>query len=322
MTSYRQAGVDLEGADRHVRAIGPAVTATWGTDVVGNFGGFAAGIRVPVGYRNPILMLTADGVGTKIEIARQLDAWGGIGYDIVAMVVDDLAAVGARPLALVDYLAVGQLMPNRDTTIVKSIAAACEEAGTALVGGETAEHPGVMNADQVDLAATALGVVEEGAALGPERVRLGDVIVGLRSPNLRSNGFSLVRSIVAGRDLDEPLGENSLGEVLLSPSVIYSPAVQRALAACEVHAGVHVTGGGIPGNLPRALPAELGYELESWEAPAIFALLSKWGDVSDEEMARAFNLGVGFCLICPPSEAASVIEHAGHEARVIGKVTG
>lgn len=302
--------------------MGPAVTATWGTDVVGSFGGFAAGIRVPAGYRNPILMLTTDGVGTKIEIARQLDTWDGIGYDLVAMVVDDLAAVGARPLALVDYLAVGQLTPSRDTAIIESIAAACAQAGTALIGGETAEHPGVMKEDQVDLAATALGVVEEGAALGPERVRTGDVIVGLRSPNLRSNGFSLVRSIVAGRDLDIPLGEGSLGEVLLSPSVIYSPEVQRTLKACEVHAGVHVTGGGIPGNLPRALPAELGYELDNWDVPPIFGLLSKWGDVSDEEMGRAFNLGVGFCLICAPSEANSVIDHVGHEARVIGKVTG
>jgi len=322
LTSYREAGVDLEAGERHVHAIGAAVTSTWGPDVIGQFGGFAAGLRVPLGYRQPILMMTTDGVGTKLELARQLQLWQGVGWDLVAMVADDLAALGARPLALVDYLATGRLDPTRDTVIVESIAAACAEAQVALLGGETAEHPGVMANEQVDLAATALGVVEEEAVLGPARVRAGDVIVGLRSPNLRSNGFSLVRAIVAGRDLDEPVGELSLGEALLAPSVIFSPAVQLVLARCEIHAAAHITGGGIPGNLPRSLPRGWGYELVGWEAPPIFGLLSRWGGIAEADMAATFNLGIGFCLVCPPTEADNVIAAAGHEASVIGRVTG
>jgi phosphoribosylformylglycinamidine cyclo-ligase len=290
--------------------------------VVGDFGGFAAGVRLPPGYRDPILMITTDGVGTKLELARRLDRWEGVGFDLVAMVVDDLAAVGAKPLALVDYLAVGALDSSRDALIVESIAAACEAAEIALVGGETAEHPGVMDPDQVDLAATALGVVEHGAELNPDRVRRGDVIVGLQSPNLRSNGFSLVRAIVAGRDLHQPVGEQTLGETLLSPAVIYSPGVQRALAVGEIHAAAHITGGGIPGNLPRALPAGLDYQLDSWEVPPIFSLLAAWGNLSRDEMASTFNLGIGFCLICPPSAVEAVAMAAGHDARVIGRVLG
>lgn len=322
MTSYRRAGVDLAGAESHVEAIGATVTSTWGADVVGRFGGFAAGIRIPAGYRDPILMLTTDGVGTKLELARRFERWDGVGYDLVAMVVDDLAAVGAKPIAVVDYLAVGQLDADRDKAIVDSIAAACREAGTALLGGETAEHPGVMDPDQVDLAATALGVVENGAELGPDQVRTGDVIVGLRSPNLRSNGFSLVRSIFTGRDLEETLEGHPLVDVLLSPSVIYSPAVLRVLERSEIHAAVHVTGGGLPGNLRRVLPPGMDYELDTWDIPAIFNLVATRGEVSEAEMASTFNLGIGFCLICPPSEVEKVIGLAGHDARVIGRVTG
>lgn len=322
MTGYRRAGVDLAGADRHVQAIGSTVTATWGADVIGKFGGFAAGIRIPPGYRDPILMLTTDGVGTKLELARQYDRWEGVGSDLVAMVVDDLAAVGAKPIAVVDYLAVGQLEASRDAIIVDSIARACRGAGTALLGGETAEHPGVMEPDQVDLAATALGVIENGAELGPEKVRRGDVIVGLRSPNLRSNGFSLIRSIFARRELEETFEGQSLIEAFLSPSVIYAPAVERVLAKSEIHAAAHVTGGGLPGNLPRALPDGLDYELGSWDIPAIFNFVATRGELPDEEMAATFNLGIGFCLICPASEADTVIGVAGHEARIIGRVTG
>lgn len=317
MTSYRRAGVDLASAERHVQAISSTVTATWGADVIGKFGGFAAGIRMPAGYRDPILMLTTDGVGTKLDLARQYDRWEGVGYDLVAMVADDLAAVGAKPLAVADYLAVGKLEASRDAAIVGSIAAACREAGMALLGGETAEHPGVMERDQVDLAATALGVIENGAELGADKVRPGDVIVGLRSPNLRSNGFSLVRSIFTGYVL-----EDALVDTLLSPSVIYSPAIERVLAECEVHAAVHVTGGGLPGNLPRVLPDSMGYELSTWEIPAIFNVLASRGELSETEMAATFNLGIGFCLICPPSEVEAMIAIAGHDARAIGRVTG
>lgn len=320
MNTYRSAGVSLRGADRHVEAIAPLVTSTWGPLVEGSFGGFAAGIRIPAGYQNPILMMTTDGVGTKLELARQTGRWDGVGYDLVAMVIDDLAATGARPLGLVDYMAVGALDPERDTRVVASIAAACREGGVALLGGETAEHPGVIPPDQVDLAAAALGVVEAGAELGPTRVSEGDLVVGLASPNLRSNGFSLVRQIVAERDLDQPFpGEAaSLAEVLLQPSVLYSPVVQPSLADC--HAAVHVTGGGLVGNLPRVLPAGLGIEIDpsSWEIPPVFQVLAQWGRVREHELYSIFNMGIGFCLIAAPEKTEKLISSTG--GILIGRV--
>jgi phosphoribosylformylglycinamidine cyclo-ligase len=306
---YRSAGVSLEGADRHVEAIAPLVTSTWTSSVVGSFGGFAAGIRIPPGYRNPTLMMTTDGVGTKLELARQTGLWDGVGFDLVAMVIDDLAAAGARPIGLVDYMAVGALDPERDTRVVASIAAACREAWVALLGGETAEHPGVMESDQIDLAAAALGVVEEGAELGPNRVSKGDLVIGLPSPNLRSNGYSLVRRIIADRDLKAsfPGDDASLGEVLLRHSLLYSPMVQPILGLC--HAAVHVTGGGLIGNLPRVLPEGLGVELRtsSWEVPAVFHILGEWGEIPESELFSVFNMGIGFCLIAPPETAETVL---------------
>jgi phosphoribosylformylglycinamidine cyclo-ligase len=208
VTSYREAGVDLDAADRHTDSIGSSVTRTWTNEVVGGFGGFAAGVRVPTGYVDPVLMMTTDGVGTKLEIARRAGLWGGVGRDLVAMCVDDLAAAGSKPIGFVDYLAVGSLDAERDTTIVESIADACLEASCPLLGGETAEHPGVMEPAAVDLAGAALGVVESAEVLGPERVGAGDLIVGLMSPNLRSNGFSLVRAVM-GADAGCAAGSGS-----------------------------------------------------------------------------------------------------------------
>jgi phosphoribosylformylglycinamidine cyclo-ligase len=313
MTSYRQAGVDLEGADRHVSAIDPLVTATWGPDVVGSFGGFAAGVRVPSGYRSPILMMTTDGVGTKLELARRSGMWDGVGYDLVAMCVDDLVTAGARPIALVDYMAVGALDEERDTAIVASISRACRDVGAALIGGETAEHPGVMAADAVDLAATALGIVEESDQLGPHRVRAGDVVVGLLSPNLRSNGFSLIRRLFEA-DLDDHI------ELFLEPSVLYTPTVLSAVASGGVRAGAHITGGGIPGNLPRALPDGLGARLDvgSWEPPPVFELIAERG-VSREDMFSTFNMGIGFCVIVDPASTDGIIGQ-GLSAAIIGEI--
>jgi phosphoribosylformylglycinamidine cyclo-ligase len=320
LNSYRSAGVSLQGADRHVEAIAPLVTSTWGSLVEGSFGGFAAGIRIPSGYQDPILMMTTDGVGTKLELARQTGRWDGVGYDLVAMVADDLAAAGARPLGLVDYMAVGALDSERDTRVIASIAAACREGGMALLGGETAEHPGAMRSDQIDLAATALGVVEAGEELGPARVSEGDLVIGLASPNLRSNGFSLVRQIVADRDLEQPFpGEAaSLGEVFLRPSVLYSPIVQASLARC--HAAVHVTGGGLVGNLPRVLPEGLGVEIDrrTWEVPSVFQVLAQWGQVPAHELYSIFNMGIGFCLIVSPDEVDRVT--SATRGTVVGRV--
>lgn len=327
MATYREAGVDLEGADRHVAAIGSLVTATWGNNVVGGFGGFAAGVELPPGYRQPVLMLSTDGVGTKLELARRTGIWSGVGFDLVAMCVDDLAAAGARPLGFVDYLAVGALDAERDATIVGSVASACATAGCALLGGETAEHPGVMAADQVDLAGAALGVVDKGSEITGESVSEGDVIVGLISPNLRSNGFSLVRKVIEGLSLGStcPGTDTTWAEVLLQPSLIYSPSLQRV--ADRVKAAAHVTGGGIPGNLVRSLPRGVKARVrqEAWSVPAVFRLIQERGGIPDQEMFNTFNMGIGFCLVIDPADADSVASDlgaAGSEAVIIGEIAG
>jgi len=315
MTSYGEAGVNLVGADRHVAAIAGPVTSTWQDGVIGGFGGFAAGVEIPSHYDRPVLMMSTDGVGTKLELARLADRWDGVGFDLVAMCVDDLAAVGARPLGFVDYLAVGSLSAQRDRAIVTSIAAACTEAGCPLLGGETAEHPGVMPPDGVDLAGAVMGVVEKGMELGPHLVRAGDVVIGLRSPNLRSNGFSLIRSVF-GTDLTNHL------DVLLEPSVIYSPAVSDAVETGGVHAAAHITGGGLAGNLSRALPEGLGatVDLASWQPPSVFDLVSSRG-IERSEMLSTFNMGIGFCLIVDPDMTdEAMTATAAHSPAVIGSV--
>ena len=315
MTTYGEAGVDLEGADRHVEAIANPVTATWTEDVIGNFGGFAAGVTIPAGYREPVLMMSTDGVGTKLELARRAGRWDGVGQDLVAMCVDDLAAVGARPLGFVDYLAVGALNAARDRVIVESVAAACAIAGCPLLGGETAEHPGVMEPDAVDLAGAVMGIVERGQELGPTLVAEGDVVVGLVSPNLRSNGFSLVRALFDD-DIESQLAR------FLEPSVIYSPDVLRAVEGGGVRAAAHITGGGLAGNLARVLPPGMGahVDTDAWEVPPVFETIASRG-APDAEMWSTFNMGIGFCLVVAPDAAESVISTvSAHEGRVIGEI--
>lgn len=316
MTSYREAGVDIEGADRHVDSIAADVIATWGDKVTGGFGGFAAGVEIPPGYSNPVLMMSTDGVGTKLELARRSGQWSGVGSDLVAMCVDDLAAVGAAPIGFVDYLAVGALDSDRDKAIVASVAEACASAGCPLLGGETAEHPGVMAADAIDLAGTAMGVVEKGAEVGPHLVREGDVIVGLGSPNLRSNGFSLVRAVFGG-DIDDHI------ETLIEPSVIYAPSVVPTIHAGAVHAAAHITGGGLASNLDRVIPSGLGVTIDSssWERPSVFGLIASRG-VEEAEMYKTFNMGIGFCLILDPTRVDDVADGLSeHKPTVIGSVT-
>ncbi|MGH8870651.1 MAG: phosphoribosylformylglycinamidine cyclo-ligase [Acidimicrobiia bacterium] len=315
MTSYEAAGVDLEGAARHIAGIAGPVTATWTETVVGGFGGFAAGVTIPPGYRQPVLMMSTDGVGTKLELARRAGRWAGVGYDLVAMCVDDLAATGATPLGFVDYLAVGALDPKRDRVIVESVAAACLQAGCPLLGGETAEHPGVMAADAVDLAGAVMGVVERGEELGPHLVEEGDVIIGLISPNLRSNGFSLVRSVF-GDDIDGHLDE------LLEPSVIYAPDVLETIEIGGVHAAAHITGGGLEGNLKRVLPSGLAASIDTgaWQTPPVFEVVASRG-VGQSEMFSTFNMGIGFCLVVDPEVVDRLVEATTrHSGRVIGEI--
>ncbi len=328
MTTYRASGVDLEAADRVVDEIGPAVTATWGDGVVGGFGGFAAGIRLPAGYTRPVLMMSTDGVGTKADLARQAGRLDGLGFDLVAMCVDDLAAAGARPLAMTDYLAVGAIDVEVVSTLVRSVADACAAAGVALLGGETAEHPGVMPSGEFDLAGAALGVVEEGNEIDGTAVSPGDIVLGIPSPNLRSNGFSLVRAILAsGPRLDDPLPgcDGAVAEILLAPSVIYAPAVVDLVAAVEVHGMAHVTGGGLPGNVRRILPSgcDAAIDTGSWEPPPAFAAVQRLGDVPDSEMFTTFNMGIGFVVVVPPTEAGPALASLGsrgHAALPIGSI--
>lgn len=315
MTSYRAAGVDLEGAERHTESISSTVTGTWRTEVIGAFGGFAAGVRLPQGLTDPVLMMSTDGVGTKLELARRTGRWEDVGFDLVAMCVDDLAVAGARPIGFVDYLAVGSLHPERDRAIVESVASACIRAGCPLLGGETAEHPGVMEPDAIDLAGAVMGVVESAEVLGPDRVGNGDVVIGLASPNLRSNGFSLVRAVLGDEAIDH-------ADLLLEPSVIYSPDVLTAVAAGGVHAAAHITGGGLAANLARSLPDGLGATIdnESWERPTVFSLLTDRG-VPESEMRRTFNLGIGFCLVVDGDAVDQVLAATeAHSPRVIGRI--
>jgi len=328
VSTYRSSGVDNEGGDQLVEKIAADVVATWGRRVVGDFGGFAAGFTIPKGYERPILMMTTDGVGTKCELARLTGRYDGIGYDLVAMIVDDLAAVGARPLALVDYLVVGRLDLERERTLIASVAAACGEAGCALVGGETAQHPGVIGEDQFDIGGAAVGVVEQGCEVSGATIGEGDELVGVASPNLRSNGFSLLRSALLPQlDLNEPFLESdrTFAEVLLEPSILYAPAVLDVVDAGGVHGMAHITGGGIPGNLVRVLPpgCSARIDLDSWRPPAVFLVIADRARVTRDEMFATFNMGVGFVLVVDPAareETIAALEYAGHQAWRLGEV--
>ena len=329
MTSYEGAGVNLNAADELVDRIGWRVTSTWTEDVVGGFGGFAAGMQIPAGFDLPVLMMSTDGVGTKAELARQTGLVEGLGYDLVAMVADDLAAAGAQPIAMTDYIAVGKLDVDRVEAIVESITDACAEADIALLGGETAEHPGVMAADQFDISATALGIVEMGEEVDPSSVTAGDVIIGVMSPNLRSNGFSLVRAIVAKNlplDGTFPDTDTPTAHVLLDPSVVYSPAIVNMLARVRPHGLAHITGGGLPGNVIRVLPDghRAVIERSRWEVPHVFEVLQRLGEVPAGDMFRTFNMGVGFVSVVAESDvdaSLKAFEVSDLEAEVIGFVT-
>lgn len=328
MATYREAGVDLEAADRVVAGISSRVTATWGPDVVGGFGGFAAGIRLPAGYEQPVLMMSTDGVGTKADVARRAGKLDGLGYDLVAMCIDDLAAAGATPIALTDYLAVGRIDVAMVTSLVSSIAAACAAAKVALLGGETAEHPGVMEEGAFDLAAAALGIVEQGREITGAAIQPGDRILGIASPNLRSNGFSLVRASLLqelGLGDELPGTGRSVAEVILEPSVLYAPAIVDLIAHHEVHGLAHVTGGGLPGNVPRILPESCDARIDTaaWQTPAVFDAIRAIGQVAPDEMLRTFNMGIGFVVVLPAGEVAGTIDllqSHGHEVFEIGDI--
>jgi phosphoribosylformylglycinamidine cyclo-ligase len=327
---YQQSGVDIQAGDYAVSLIKKYTEAATRPEVLGGIGGFAGAFsgKFP-NLKDPVLVSGTDGVGTKLLIAQTLGRHDTIGIDAVAMVVDDIVCSGAEPLFLLDYIACGKLVPEMIGEIVSGIAKGCRIAGCALLGGETAEHPGAMDPDAYDLATFAVGVVDRGAMLGPERVREGDVIVGLRSSGLHSNGYSLVRKIILDRDLSldarVPGTDGTLGDELLRPCRIHAPAVLAAARATEVHAAAHVTGGGIEGNLARALPEGLGavVRLETWQRHEIFTYLAKTGGLSEIEVRKVFNLGLGMAIFLPSGSvdaACEILGEHGEIATVIGEV--
>jgi phosphoribosylformylglycinamidine cyclo-ligase len=330
--TYAGAGVSIAAGDEAVRRIKPLVRSTYRPEVMGDIGGFGGLFDISqLGYRQPVLVSTTDGVGTKALVAHRAGRYDTIGIDLVAMCVDDLVCQGAQPLFFLDYVAIGVLDPDQMESLVSGIAAGCRQAGCALIGGEMAEHPGVLEPGEFDLVGFAVGVAERDGLVTGQQVVPGDVLIGLPSPNLRSNGFSLARRVffeVAGRALDEPAwagADHSLADELLAPSVIYSPAVRSLLGTVEVRAVAHITGGGLPGNLDRVLPAhaDAAVDLGSWERPRVFDELQRLGDIALDEMLRVFNCGIGMVLVVPPEAVAASIaglEAAGHRARVIGEV--
>ncbi|MBD9697990.1 phosphoribosylformylglycinamidine cyclo-ligase [Flavimobilis sp. GY10621] len=331
--TYAAAGVDTEAGDKAVELMKDAVRKTHGPEVLGGVGGFAGlfDASALVGYTRPLLATSTDGVGTKVAIAQAMDKHDTIGHDLVGMVVDDIVVVGAKPLFMTDYIACGKLVPERIADIVRGIAEACEIAGTALVGGETAEHPGLLGVDEYDVAGAATGVVEAERMLGPDRVRVGDVLIALASSGLHSNGYSLVRAVVrhAGWELDRHVDElgRTLGEELLEPTKVYASDCLALAAdeAADVHAFTHVTGGGLAANLARVLPAGLVATVDrgSWEVPAIFQLVRELGSVPRGDLENTLNLGVGMVAIVGAEGADAALERCralGLDAWVLGEV--
>jgi len=331
--TYRAAGVDIEAGEAAVAKIRGLARSTYRPEVLGDLGGFAGLCALPAGYREPVLVASTDGVGTKVLVAAMAGRYDTIGIDLVAMCVDDLVCQGAEPLFLLDYLAVGKLDPDQVAALVGGVAEGCRQAGCALLGGEMAEHPGAMAPGQVDLAGFAVGVVERDAILDGRAIVPGDRLVGLASPGLRSNGYSLARRVLldlTGRGLDEPAWDGadvSLADELLRPSVIYAPAVRALLAdpAVQVKGLAHVTGGGLPGNVPRVLPSGTGAVVRrgSWPVPPVFGEVQRLGDVDDAEMAAVFNLGIGMVAVVGRGDEAAALDalgEAGVDAYPIGEV--
>jgi phosphoribosylformylglycinamidine cyclo-ligase len=348
--AYRAAGVDVEAGEEAVALIRDAVASARRPEVVGGLGGFAGAIEIPAGYRRPLLVASTDGVGTKVALARRAGRLEGLGIDLVAMCADDVACAGAEPLFLLDYVAVGRLVPTEVATIVGGVAAGCRLAGCALLGGETAEHPGVMRPDDLDLAATCVGVVEREDLLDGRAVEAGDVLVGIPSSGLHSNGFSLVRRIVgdAGLDLDAryaavlrhhapgasvegALADASLADVLLAPTRVYARAllairavVRAAGEGLDVHGIAHVTGGGLPGNVPRIVPDGLAARLEPgrWALPSVMRLMGAIGGIGEPELRATFNGGLGMVLAVPPGAAVEAALAAMAQHGLTGVVVG
>lgn len=326
---YREAGVDVEAGRAFVDRISSLIKRTHRPEVMGGIGGFSGLFQLPAGYREPVLVSGTDGVGTKLKLAHTLDRHDTVGIDLVAMCVNDVLTCGAEPLFFLDYLATGRLQPEQLAEVVSGIVQGCELAGCALLGGETAEMPGFYQADEYDLAGFCVGIVEKSLVLDGSQVQVGDVAIGLPSSGVHSNGFSLVRKIVGDRGFDwsdqpEMLAGKSLGEVLLTPTHIYVKPILAALKAeIPIHGMAHITGGGLPENLPRCLQKDQTIEVNpnSWDVLPIFQWLATEGNVSPTDMLNTFNMGIGFVVIVPPDRVTQTLDFfAAH--RIKGSAIG
>ena len=312
--TYRDAGVDIDAGNYSVQLIKDSVKATYRPEVLGDLGGFGGLFALNSGkYKEPVLVSGTDGVGTKLKLAFMLDKHDTIGQDAVAMCVNDILVQGAEPLFFLDYLAVGKLEPEQVAAVVKGVADACKESGCALIGGETAEMNGFYPVGEYDIAGFAVGAVDKSKIITSQRVKAGDVLLGLPSSGVHSNGYSLVRKIVfdkmgfKGDEVVDELGK-SIGEELLTPTRLYPRVCLPLIEKYDIHGMVHITGGGYYENIPRALPDNMGAEInaDKWTVPAVFELLQKWGNVDWKEMYRTFNMGIGMIIIASPDEAEKI----------------
>lgn len=329
--TYRDAGVDIDAGNLSVKLIKDSVKATYRPEVLGDLGGFGGLFAMSTKYKEPVLVSGTDGVGTKLRLAFILDKHDSIGQDAVAMCVNDILVQGAEPLFFLDYLAVGKLEPEQVADVVKGVANACKESGCALIGGETAEMAGFYAEGEYDIAGFAVGAVEKSKIITSEKVKAGDVILGLPSSGVHSNGYSLVRKIVfdvkgfKGDEYIDELGK-TIGEELLTPTRLYPKSCLPLIEKFDIHGMVHVTGGGYYENIPRALPEDMGAEIDatSWPVPPIFNLLKEWGNVDWHEMYRTFNMGIGMIIIASADEAEKIkadLQARNEAVYEIGKVT-
>ena len=327
---YKSAGVDVEAGRAFVQRIKESVEATHRSEVVGGLGGFGGMIRLPDGMRQPLLVSGTDGVGTKLELAQDHRAHHGVGIDLVAMCVNDVITSGAAPLFFLDYMATGALSPDAMAEVVVGIADGCRASGCALLGGETAEMPGFYPAGRYDLAGFCVAVVEESELIDGNRIQPGDAVIGVASSGVHSNGFSLVRNVLekAGADASTRYGpsQRSLIGDLLQPTELY-PALVQALLKNNIplNGMAHITGGGLPENLPRCLPEGCQARLtpDSWPRPTLFDWLQNAGEIPEKDLWNTFNLGIGFCLVLPPASinrALAICQDTGHQAWTIGSI--
>lgn len=325
--TYKSAGVNIEAANALVNKIKPMVARTHRTGILGGIGGFGGLFELPIDrYRRPVMVSGTDGVGTKLRLAIDLNMPDTVGVDLVAMCVNDILVCGAEPLWFLDYIATAALDVDQASRVIGGIANGCEQSGMALLGGETAEMPGMYAGDDYDLAGFAVGIVEKENIVDGSGVTAGDAIIGIASSGLHSNGYSLIRKVAEQHDTNEPFGDKTLGQTLMEPTRIYVKSVLSLLSSVPVKAMAHITGGGLTENIPRSLPSGVSAQINqhSWEAPPIFKWLQEQGNIQTDEMLKTFNCGIGFTLVVDDNDVQRTLSHlesCGEKATVIGQIS-